>query len=456
MKEIKSKWRHVLSENGRKNHTIFSIFLVTILPSWSIFDYFAVKNLFSEIFYFRFISAFCIGILGLLCHKRKISYIILGYAITLVAYIGVGAFLPFLTEDKIQYWCVGYSTCFVTWSLFQTWRRIHHIVNILTSFFTVSLLILLFSPLHFSVYIINGLLLTASVAIVCSGLFYIRHSFMYKTFILTEELNLANEDLKSKNQNISVLLVENEKRHKEKIELQEELAKKEKIAIEKDKLATIGSMSAGISHDFNNSLNILQQGIRALKVAVEKNDKTMIENILANMVHIIRISSNLIQSIKGLQKIEDKVKIIDLKLFTNTICSLYKGLSFEDVFIKNEIQNNLLIETDELNLYNALANIIKNAIESSLESAKKTIEINAKLIENAVIIDISDYGEGVSEDQNLTIFDGISTKKDGLGFGLKSTMQNLKKVGGNLELISLKDPTTFRITLRTKNDLSSR
>lgn len=425
MQDLKIKWQNLLSENGKKNHIIFSIFLVTILPSWSIFDYFAVKNLFLEIFAFRFLSAALVGTLAILCQKGKVNYIFLGYVITLVAYVGVGAFLPLLSENKIQYWCVGYSTCFVTWSLFQTWRGIHHVINIIASFSIVTLLIILFSPLPFYIFIINGFLLTTSVAIVCSGLFYIRYSFMYKTFILTEE----------------------------KIELQEALSKKEKQSIERDKLATIGSMSAGISHDFNNSLNILQQGIRALRSAVKENDKESVDEILASMVEIIRISSSLIDSIKGLQKIEDKVKIIDLKLLANTICSLFKGLTFENIAVTNSISDSISVEVEELSLYNAMANVIKNAIEASLAHGNKKIEISAKQNEDTIFIDISDFGKGIPEEIKSKMFEGSSTKKDGLGFGLKNSKDNLRKIGGDLEIINFKDPTTFRITLRTKNDL---
>ncbi len=259
---------------------------------------------------------------------------------------------------------------------------------------------------------------------------------------------------KSKNNFSKKLEQELFKKENELQEAHQILIKNEKMANEKDKLVAIGSMSAGISHNFNNSLNVLKQGVRALKFATEKNDKMMVDRILSNMSEVIRISSNIIMSIKGLQKIEDKVKLINLKAFIDTICSLYKGLTFEDINIQNKIQDGMNIETDELHLYNAVANIVKNAIEASLESTKKTIEISAEQDSAIINIDISDFGKGVPESSVTKIFEGSSTKNDGLGYGLKNSKENLKNIDGNLEIIHLKDPTTFRITLRKKHDLS--
>lgn len=223
----------------------------------------------------------------------------------------------------------------------------------------------------------------------------------------------------------------------------------EKTHIEKDKLAAIGSMSTGISHEFNNSLNNLQQGIVAIRVLLERKDIERIKKMLLDMEKIISLSSETIKSIKGLQKIEDQNKSIDLYSFVNTICNLYKGLTFDHFSIENRIPSGIRIEVNELILYNSLANLIKNSIEASEDSPRKEIVIEAIPIEtNHLQIDISDFGSGVLESAKETLFDGITSKEDGLGFGLKNSKENLKKINGDLELIHLSNPTTFRITLR--------
>ncbi len=218
--------------------------------------------------------------------------------------------------------------------------------------------------------------------------------------------------------------------------------------IEKEKLATIGVMSTGISHEFNNTLNNLKQAIVALEILIKEKDESQAIELIRDMDKVITLSADTIKSIKGLQKIEDQKKKIDLFSFINTICNLYKGLTFDHFNIQNNIHAGIKIEVNELVLYNTLANLIKNAIEASENSANKKILIESVTEDHIVKIDISDFGSGIKETAKNTIFDGISSKEEGLGFGLKNSKENLKKIKGDLELINLQNPTTFRITLK--------
>lgn len=226
------------------------------------------------------------------------------------------------------------------------------------------------------------------------------------------------------------------------------LEKSKNKTIQREKLAAIGFMSAGISHEFNNSLNNLKQAIMALRVLIENKKESQAKELLNDMDKVIILASNTINSIKGLTKIEDQKKTIDLFQFVNTICNLYKGLTFEHFIIQNKILHGVKIEINELVLYNSLANIIKNAIEASEKSEDQVIIIESFTNEKSVLLDVSDFGCGIKESAKDTLFDGLSSKSDGLGFGLKNSKENLQKIGGDLELINLQNPTKFRIILR--------
>ncbi len=169
---------------------------------------------------------------------------------------------------------------------------------------------------------------------------------------------------------------------------------------------------------------------------------------MTDMEETIRLSAGLIQSIKKLNKIEDEKKPIELRAFVGTICNLYRGLSFENFSIANMVQEGLTVQVNELVLYNALANVIKNAIEASNHSPTKKIIIeSSKKEESHIFIDVSDFGWGVSESARKELFAGVSSKADGSGYGLKNSRERLRLTGGDLELINAQNPTTFRITL---------
>ncbi len=99
-----------------------------------------------------------------------------------------------------------------------------------------------------------------------------------------------------------------------------------------------------------------------------------------------------------------------------------------------------------------LFNIIKNAIEASLDSSEVNI-VNIKNQNNRLIIMISDQGEGIPNELQSKIFEHFFTTKDkysdsGLGLGLSTTKGIVEAMGGSLDFTSEKDKrTTFTIEL---------
>ncbi len=107
--------------------------------------------------------------------------------------------------------------------------------------------------------------------------------------------------------------------------------------------------------------------------------------------------------------------------------------------IVRDFEPDLEIVSDKHSLLQMITNFIKNAKESIIESEKELglITISAHTTEDKrnVRIQISDNGIGISEENERKIFThGFTTKSDGHGFGMHSSANAAKSLGGDLQI----------------------
>jgi signal transduction histidine kinase len=99
----------------------------------------------------------------------------------------------------------------------------------------------------------------------------------------------------------------------------------------------------------------------------------------------------------------------------------------------------------------ALLNILTNAIEA-IEHNNGRISILVKKDKDNIIIEITDNGSGISEENLPRLFEPYYTsKRNGIGLGLASTLNIVQVHGGSIEVSSeLSKFTTFNVLLPVK------
>ena len=142
----------------------------------------------------------------------------------------------------------------------------------------------------------------------------------------------------------------------------------------------------------------------------------------------------------------------DIRKMMDEIESLYgEATKIKGIHLDINVSDKITINGDKQYLKQAIANLIKNAIEASTKNDKITL-FAAETAKN-VIINISDTGCGISKDNLTKIYDLFySTKDMGTGLGLAITHKIINDHLGMLEVESeLEQGTTFTITLPKEN-----
>jgi len=232
----------------------------------------------------------------------------------------------------------------------------------------------------------------------------------------------------------------------------DKLEKTQIALIRTEKVAAVGQIAAGVTHEVKNPLNSLS--ISAQMLLKELSDKFGQDSSAYESASLIRHEINRINNI--LEEFVKFAKFPEPQFYTNSINSVISEVTAlissstqdKDVKIELSLQDDIPeFKFDARQFKEVLINLMQNAIKSLNNDGKLEIE-SATSAEN-VIIAVKDTGEGIPEkyiDKIFTPF--FSTKEEGLGLGLPIVQRIIESHGGKIECTStVGEGTVFEISL---------
>lgn len=217
-----------------------------------------------------------------------------------------------------------------------------------------------------------------------------------------------------------------------------EIKKREDAIVRAEKLATIGKITSGISHQINNPLaNIMLYAQLHKMECKDKNTIKVLDIIEKEAERIAKVVRSLLEYAKE-RKI--KKKIVKLSDVINSALEILSPL-MKNITLVKDLNDKIYVNADFIKLREAILNIVINAIEavSNKKDAKIVIKtyVDASNSSQRAVIEVSDNGIGIPESHLSKIFDPLfSTKKDGTGLGLAITYEIIKDHGGNIKVES--------------------
>lgn len=229
-----------------------------------------------------------------------------------------------------------------------------------------------------------------------------------------------------------------------------------------NRLATIGRLAAGVAHEINNPLAVIDQKAGLLEDYLEfSEDFTHKEKFLKALKGInnnVNRCKKITHRLLGFaRKVEATHEPIDINaLIKDVLGFLEKEALYNHIQINLNLETKLpIIHSDQGQLQQIFLNIINNAIDAIGQNGQ--IAITSSLSKKNVIqIDIKDDGPGIEPAVMKHIFDPFFTTKDtgkGTGLGLAITYGLITKLGGDIKVASIPNTgTTFSIFLPVTKD----
>ncbi|MCM2359452.1 MAG: ATP-binding protein [Geobacteraceae bacterium] len=256
------------------------------------------------------------------------------------------------------------------------------------------------------------------------------------------------------------------KRSGELLDAQEELVRKEKLAI-------LGQLSGSVGHELRNPLGVMSNAVYFLRMVLGDADETtkeyleIIKKEIDNSQRIITDLLDFARTRAPQTRIVTAGELVEQSLGTCTIP--------ECVVLRNEVTETLPpLRIDPLQMGQVLQNLIANAVQAMPAGGALTIaaRLNAECgIRNAelsaekkhsplrtphsafdgdfVEISVADSGEGISPENMKKLFQPLfTTKARGIGLGLVVCKNLTEANGGRIGVASRSgEGTTFMVAL---------
>lgn len=269
-----------------------------------------------------------------------------------------------------------------------------------------------------------------------SSIFTPERTDMVKLFTLEAAISLENARLVEKMKQAEAAL----QRHRDHLEEEVEertrqLRKMQENLLIAERLAVLGQLAGGISHEIRNPLNVISSSAYYLKLKLSEADKKVKEHIKRIEVEV-KNSAAIIDSLLSLSGVKEprKERLNLADVIKNSIAISEIPETVE--VVRDMPPEDIFVSADRGQLYIVFNNIIKNALEAMNGKGTLTLKIDKE--DNKLIkISFIDTGEGITPENMDKLFQlFFTTKPRGIGFGLSICKMIIEKHKGEIAIES--------------------
>lgn len=240
----------------------------------------------------------------------------------------------------------------------------------------------------------------------------------------------------------------------ERVRLEEQL-------VQSEKLAGMGLLAATIAHELGNPLSIMSSTLQYIRNTVTNQtiQASSIIEAVDTIMDSIEQMHGLLRSLSGFTGSQrPHFEPTNLcRVLSQMLAFIHKEAEICKINVYHQFDDNLpdcYVVPREIK--QVFLNLLKNAIEAMPNGGDLHIRLRYAEGKDAICIDISDTGHGISDSELYLIFRPFySTKTDGTGLGLSFCRRVADEHGGEIRIKSeLGKGSTFSVILPIKQDIN--
>lgn len=228
----------------------------------------------------------------------------------------------------------------------------------------------------------------------------------------------------------------------ERITAEAQLKSAQKELIQAGKLAALGQLSVGITHEINQPLTAMASYLHSAGRRLDKQQPEEVRVSLFKMKRLLDKIAGITRHLKTFAR-EAGTELVPVNL-DRVICDALELMSsrIKDQNCKLSYQQGppgLAVLAEPIRLEQVLVNLISNAIDAMQDCKTSNLDIQVASEGDKINIEVRDTGIGIPHDQLALIFDPFFTSKEvgeGLGLGLSISYNIVQDFGGQIQVTS--------------------
>jgi two-component system NtrC family sensor kinase len=211
--------------------------------------------------------------------------------------------------------------------------------------------------------------------------------------------------------------------------------------IQKDKLASMGLLTAGIAHELNTPLASALLYTQMLKEDAKNAWPTSVEK-LNSIEGEIKRGSKIVRNLLDFSRQSQTESVTtDVNKVLGKLLDISQQLCADKgIIIRRTFEKNLpLVKGNASILHQVFMNIVANAVDAMERGGILTVVTRYIPPLHRAVIEIQDTGIGIPEELLGDVFDPFFTTKlsgEGTGLGLAISHSMVRKMGGNIRVTS--------------------
>lgn len=205
-----------------------------------------------------------------------------------------------------------------------------------------------------------------------------------------------------------------------------------------EKLASIGEITAGVAHEINNPIAVIQGNLDVIEaeLGTRRGDLETEFTLIQQQIHKVHVLISKLLQFARPEEFADTVEgVAPDAVIADSLPLVQHMLSRGNIEVSTELQASGTVRMNRTELSQVLVNLMVNAIHAMPDGGTLTLRSRDCLRAAAMVeIEVEDTGRGMDAETQARVFDPFFTTKqgEGTGLGLSISRKLIDWAGGTI------------------------